>query len=661
VNFLAPFWIPLVGAALTVPVLVLLYFLKLRRQEVPVSSTLLWKQAIQDLQVNAPFQRLRNNLLLWLQLAALLIAAFCLWQPVVRTTQTEEKTAILLIDQSASMGAREAEGQTRLDLAKEQARTFIDNLTDRSKAMIIAFGERARVVAPFTTDKQALRQQLDRIVQTDSGSQLGEALQLAEAYSTRQVISTGAGDLTPESPTQPAEMILFSDGRIQDASQLVLRRGGLQIARTGRATDNVGIIGLEAKRNYERPEILNVFATVANFGDEAVRSDVTLKIDGRLVGAGEIALGPAPPDDARASTTGPASASGESNTGAIPFELVHDGGGMLEIEIVRPDALAADNRAWAVVQPPRNLEVWLISEGNYFLKRILNCLPLRKMETIDASAFARHPEKYVRDGKLPCDVAVLDRCSPDKLPVGNYLFFGAVPKAEDVKETGLVEHEYIYDWSDQHPVLRHVLLNSLRVNKWRRMELPKRAVRLVEGETTPVIAAVSSGASRYLVVAFDLYDSNWPLQLSFPVFVYNAIQFLAGSVTEGPSQSIRPGQAVSIPVPPGAERLTVRRPDGRSEVLPTEDRQVAYFGETGRLGVYGVEPAIQGHESFAVNLFNANESNIRPNPHLAIGADAVAPSQTIRRENVPLWPWLLLAATAVLLVEWYVYNRRVMV
>ena len=52
------------------PAIVLLYFLKLKRQPLEVPSTYLWRKSIEDLHVNSIWQRLRQSLLLLLQLAA---------------------------------------------------------------------------------------------------------------------------------------------------------------------------------------------------------------------------------------------------------------------------------------------------------------------------------------------------------------------------------------------------------------------------------------------------------------------------------------------------------------------------------------------------------------------------------------------------------------
>src|SRR5918911_4696104 len=92
----------MIAAALAIPALLVLYFLKLKRREMPVSSTLLWKRAIQDLQVNAPFQKLRRNLLLLLQLLLLILLLLALSRPVTKYTQVAGKTTVLLIDRSAS-------------------------------------------------------------------------------------------------------------------------------------------------------------------------------------------------------------------------------------------------------------------------------------------------------------------------------------------------------------------------------------------------------------------------------------------------------------------------------------------------------------------------------------------------------------------------------
>src|SRR5262245_40875085 len=116
-------WPALAAAAVAIPALLILYFLTLRRREMDASSTLLWKKAIQDLQVNAPFQKLRRNLLLLLQLLLLALLLLALSRPITFFTPGAGKNTVIIIDRSASMRATDVDnGKTsRLDDAKKRA------------------------------------------------------------------------------------------------------------------------------------------------------------------------------------------------------------------------------------------------------------------------------------------------------------------------------------------------------------------------------------------------------------------------------------------------------------------------------------------------------------------------------------------------------------
>ena len=158
--FLAPF--ALISLLIAGPIIIAMYLLKLKRQEQQVSSTFLWKQAIRDVEANAPWQRLRFSWLLLLQLLLLALLAFALARPFFQTTGIAGRNLIVIIDRSASMAAVD-NGTSRLDAAKAQAVALLEQLPDEGRATIIAAGGTMEVPASSSNDRRQLRQAIDSI------------------------------------------------------------------------------------------------------------------------------------------------------------------------------------------------------------------------------------------------------------------------------------------------------------------------------------------------------------------------------------------------------------------------------------------------------------------------------------------------------------------
>ena len=65
----------------TLPIVVVFYLLKRRRIPRLVSSTIIWERFLNETQANSPFQKLRHNWLLIIQLILLALAIFALVRP----------------------------------------------------------------------------------------------------------------------------------------------------------------------------------------------------------------------------------------------------------------------------------------------------------------------------------------------------------------------------------------------------------------------------------------------------------------------------------------------------------------------------------------------------------------------------------------------------
>src|SRR5206468_2866274 len=178
-NTLAPWqWAVL---AIVPPAIVALYFLKLRRQPLEVPSTYLWKKSIEDLHVNSLWQRLRQNLLLFLQLLLVALAMLALLRPGWQGTRLKGDRFIFLVDHSASMSATDTpDAKNRLDAAKKLVAGLIDQMSSGMTAMIVSFADTPQVVQEFTDNRRLLRERLETIQPTVRGTDLRGALELAD-------------------------------------------------------------------------------------------------------------------------------------------------------------------------------------------------------------------------------------------------------------------------------------------------------------------------------------------------------------------------------------------------------------------------------------------------------------------------------------------------
>ncbi|MBN1583489.1 MAG: BatA and WFA domain-containing protein, partial [Anaerolineae bacterium] len=219
-SFLSPLAL---GLASLLPLVILMYLLKLRRSEQVVSSVYLWRRMVRDVEANAPWQKLRRNLLLIVQLLFLGAMILCLARPFTWAEGAGGQAAILIIDRSASMASSDVT-PTRLDAAKAQAQQLIDNLPDDVRVTVIAAGDGAQVLASSSQDRRQVRTAIDAI-QLGTDSDLTAALELAAAIAARQ----------PDT-----EIAIFSDGRITVPERLAIR-GYVRYLQMGIAGNNQAI------------------------------------------------------------------------------------------------------------------------------------------------------------------------------------------------------------------------------------------------------------------------------------------------------------------------------------------------------------------------------------------------------------------------------------
>jgi hypothetical protein len=778
VNFLTP-TLAIIAGAIAIPTLLILYFLKLRRRSAEISTTLLWKKAVQDLQANAPFQKLRRNILLFLQLLALLALLAAVAQPLRQERRATGQRHVILIDRSASMSSMDgagtlptadAPGVSRLDEAKRQALELVNSLPEGSQfvassaadqAMVIAFDTSAEPLVPFTSNKRELRQAIESIQPVYTDSALRLAVGTALANLPKRVLAETGQTIEGLQGGEPITLHLYSDGRLPDAASA---KPGVENAFVfhaigSEAATNASIVQLQAERDYLEPSKVSVFVGLQSTYTTERAVDVELQINGQVARIQSVTLPPMTTDDAtrtpadivadnRARELARETGSNASEAAATEKSLssqsqeragvtgtvfkLDDADAMLVSVALRSpttgqrmsdDVLASDDKASVVVPPARRLSVAVVGRKNLFLSDVLAGLPLAKIDYLSesdfdkayASGLAGQWDVVILDGVLPSvarakvaiaatvpttpaatspaatsptDAATQAAAAPaaepktqtvTTLPLGSFLVFGQVPGGLGMQDRGNASAASIVDWSREHPVTGRVLLDSLQIAQMREVRVePGRGVQvLATAERGPALLEVNKDDTRALIVPFDYMESNWPFSQWFVAFIGLALDYLGSEVTGAiDARGLGALSELQDRVPMGATNVSLRYPDGTTAPVDISENGSFVYRLPPQLGIYELSwkgqplggDVVQGDGSvmrkYAANLLSSNESFVPTAPTLELASTVVqgqasptGGALTMRE----LWPYVLMGVLVVLLVEWYVYNRKVQI
>ncbi len=607
-------------AALLVP-LVAFYFLKLKRPRQDVPSLVLWRQVIADQRVNSPFQRFKRNLLLLLQILLLALLVLAAMQPLIRSGVSRAERLPVLIDVSASMaGLDKPGGMSRLDAAKQRVREMIANLPSDQALCLVAFSRSARRLTPFTNNKTELRDALDALAVEDVAGDLDEALRTAQA------LARGASF---------DKVLLLSDGNFPAQANFELSFR-IDFQRLASAGPNFGITACNARRGIAGQ--WDVFVQLGGAaGGESNSGAVELIANGEAIATENVTL----------------------VSGAAPrlvFKVSGEQPALIEVRFTPRgfDSLASDNRAWLALPAVRQLDVY-VPPALVSYRHALEAMDgVRLFPSGDAALPAVFDLAFANS---PADLALVGRV---------LVSVGFVPP--DLQKLVSVEagDANVVDWRRESSLLQHVTFADVVL-----LEDPRNAAGVTEstyanlgyevlayGPQGPLMLDRRDGDNLRVHLLFHTDRSTLPYRVAFPIFVSNLVQAALRESHLGEVDAVSTGVLPALTL--DANRAyRIDGPEGLRREERSDERGLLAGVPALRAGEYAIEEGGATLTRIGASVLSSSESSLVAVEQIEFNdrLKVVAASVPLSVERALWWP-LAFAGFAVLLVEWWFYQRR---
>jgi len=587
---------------LAIPLIILLYILKQKREKVTVSSLILWSKVLSDMQASTPWQKLQKNLLLFLQVTAAILIVLALAGFSLQFQPNASSAVIVVIDNSLSMASTDIK-PTRLDAAKKDAIKFIDDLHENSRVTVVSIGREANVLIYSSTSKDEAKKSIESIRKTTGYVDAAKAEELV---------------LSLKNQDPDSQIVLFSDTPYRFGNEPV------QFSEYKKQDNNVAVTGFT---HTIAADNITAMSILRNQGSSDVEIAVSLYGDENFLDSQWIAI---PANQAK----------------TVWWDKIPDNIKTLRVSIETEDILPDDNHGYEVVLSEEAVKVLLVSDGNIFLEKALSLIEgVELVRTSPGEQIYRGYDLYIFDGLVP-----------EKLPGdGNIAIFAPLPN--NLFPVG--------DWMDtpgvnpsDHAIFKYLDKLSFSIGRTRILEKPEWAEVLMEYNGNPIIMEGIINSTRILIFGFDLFETDLPLRTEFPILISNIVNEYAplrGTVVE----RLFTGDTAQFRLNPDTVKAYVNTPGGRhvpvAPPVPAEP-----FIDTEEPGIYGLEQV--NDSSRIITYFDVNipdEWLMEKNSGSGTGVDAGYGTRVpFKKQAFKLTLPLLILAMVILVFEWWYYANR---
>ncbi|MBE6052298.1 MAG: VWA domain-containing protein [Clostridium sartagoforme] len=581
---------------ITIPLLVLLYILKRKYKEEVISSTLLWNEVYKNTRANTPWEKLRKNIMLFLQIIILLLIIFSLMRPFLNFGGKTYKNIILVIDNTASMSAEYGEG-TRLEEAKKLAKEILASTKDDTNTYIISFDGNSNLLQNGDFNKEISNEIISDISQSYNTGDINETLSFVKAIG--------------EGIEEDYEVVAITDRdfSLGDVNGKVVSLGNSGV---NASIDNISHKFLEDK--------VRVIATITNRGAGEYQGDFSLYDGEELISVEALNLN-----------------EGENKT--LTFDLPSIKAEVLRGELSRKDIILEDNIYNHVVGKKKVNKVLIVTEQNLFLEKAFSSIENSEVYKTNSISNLTSADEY--------DLYVFDNVTPDIMPSKGSIifinpssneFFNVISGGEGGEAKAVIGE-----------VSKYLEDTTFTVAKYNSIEIPYYGRGFLNVDEDFIGFKGEIDSRKIAALSFDLHNSDFPLKKEFPVLMYELGENLisSGMVYKN---NYKAGEKIIAKGLSLDSNILLSYPNGDTEEISSGDE----IKEDSNLGVYKLEVA-EEKELFSVNFpsekeGNTNVSNIGENENISsVKADL--------KRGLNISPLLIILAISVVAFEWIMYKR----